>query len=263
MNRAKLYHFWCKLACLVGGRLSSWYKILGENVLSPREKMHMVYIPIDKKVETPTQQILPMDVVEALVDKAHSQAIIHKCMCRVGGRCKDYPHDLACLVLGSAVQELDPGIGRIVSKDEAKAHIKKALDANLYPLLSHYERDAMMYSLDLERLLIVCFCCPCHCVIRQSGKLSDGIENSFYENTLPFPSVKITYSEDKCTGCQKCVALCPANAITYQNGKAVFDESKCKTCGQCAHACDAFGVEYEIQDVEKAIEDLGFTGDIT
>ncbi len=45
----------------------------------------------------------------------------------------------------------------------------------------------------------------------------------------------------ECQGCGKCVELCPANAITLENGKAKFDLSKCYGCSicelQCPHDC--------------------------
>lgn len=40
--------------------------------------------------------------------------------------------------------------------------------------------------------------------------------------------------QNKCIGCQLCVAACPTGAITMVNGKALIDTAKCINCGVCA-----------------------------
>ena len=263
MSKAIRRYRYYRLVCRLAGRSKSWFSMLGKYVRAPRERMHFVMIPIEKKLDAPAQRLLPMDVVDALVDRAGGTAIIHQCMCRVGGRCADYPQDIGCLVLGRAVEALDPRIGRVVGKDEAKAHIKKALGKGLYPLISHYERDAMMFSLDLGRMMIVCFCCPCHCVARNAGKASEGLDNSFYENCVKFPSVEVAFDASRCKGCGKCASQCFANAISFEDGAVTFDADKCKGCGHCAYICSAWSVSYSVGDVDSIIEQLAITSDIT
>lgn len=40
-----------------------------------------------------------------------------------------------------------------------------------------------------------------------------------------------------CTGCRKCVEVCPYEAITLKNNLAVIDYYKCNSCGICLHKC--------------------------
>jgi len=40
-----------------------------------------------------------------------------------------------------------------------------------------------------------------------------------------------------CTGCEHCVDVCPAGAITIQDAKAVINQSLCRQCGICADRC--------------------------
>ncbi|MBN2189429.1 MAG: 4Fe-4S binding protein [Chitinispirillaceae bacterium] len=40
----------------------------------------------------------------------------------------------------------------------------------------------------------------------------------------------------KCTGCGKCVEICPLEAIKIENGKAVVTDN-CAECGSCIGAC--------------------------
>ena len=46
--------------------------------------------------------------------------------------------------------------------------------------------------------------------------------------------VKVT--EESCTGCGRCQASCPIDAITIYNGKAVISDS-CMACGSCIAHC--------------------------
>lgn len=255
IHRFRYYRFVCKLA----GRSASWFKWLGKYIRAPREQMHFVMIPIEKSIEAPKQQLLPMDIVGLLVDKAAAAAVANHCMCRVGGSCRDYPQDIGCLMLGKAVEALDLRIGRAVSKEEARAHIQRALDNGLYPLISHYIRDAMMFGLDFDHLAIVCFCCPCHCVARNAGKASEGLKNSFYENCEKFPTVQVSFDASKCRGCGKCARECFANAIRFEQGKICFDAQKCKGCGHCAYICGAYSVSYDACDAEAILSQLSFT----
>ena len=40
----------------------------------------------------------------------------------------------------------------------------------------------------------------------------------------------------KCTGCGKCVEVCPLEAIKILNGKAIISDS-CAECGACISEC--------------------------
>ncbi len=48
---------------------------------------------------------------------------------------------------------------------------------------------------------------------------------------------------DKCNNCQKCIRICPAGNIRYENGTIVFDD-KCVACLSCYHRCPEKAVVY-------------------
>jgi len=43
--------------------------------------------------------------------------------------------------------------------------------------------------------------------------------------------------KNKCTGCGRCVEVCPVNAISLVNGIAVIDETICLGCMKCSRVC--------------------------
>jgi len=51
--------------------------------------------------------------------------------------------------------------------------------------------------------------------------------------------------EEKCTGCETCVAECPSEAIKMVDEKAVVDEETCIDCGVCVDACPEEAISME------------------
>ena len=49
--------------------------------------------------------------------------------------------------------------------------------------------------------------------------------------------IKTTIDRDKCTGCGRCVSVCPYEAITLIDKKAVITGPKSMHCGQCVAVC--------------------------
>ena len=43
--------------------------------------------------------------------------------------------------------------------------------------------------------------------------------------------------EKLCIGCEKCVTVCPADAIIIHASKAIIRPSKCTLCGKCVEVC--------------------------
>lgn len=42
---------------------------------------------------------------------------------------------------------------------------------------------------------------------------------------------------EQCIKCGTCIASCPVEAISMQNGKVVIDKEKCISCGTCSAVC--------------------------
>lgn len=48
---------------------------------------------------------------------------------------------------------------------------------------------------------------------------------------------QLAFFPDKCTGCMKCLSVCPNNAIEQINGKIVMNWNKCNRCLKCVEVC--------------------------
>jgi NAD-dependent dihydropyrimidine dehydrogenase PreA subunit len=49
----------------------------------------------------------------------------------------------------------------------------------------------------------------------------------------------LTYAAEKCTGCGRCLEVCPHNVFVLQERRAqIMDIDRCMECGACALNCD-------------------------
>lgn len=72
------------------------------------------------------------------------------------------------------------------------------------------------------------------------GLLSGAVNRMFYPlfvKATPF------YTKDSCTGCGKCVSLCPLNNIRLEQGKPIWG-SECTHCMACICCCPEEAIEY-------------------
>jgi pyruvate formate lyase activating enzyme len=87
--------------------------------------------------------------------------------------------------------------------------------------------------------------CPLRCLWCQNPE-----SHSFHPELL--------FAEEKCTGCGKCVQVCPENAIRIQGKVSQIDRRLCKSAGLCVDACPneartAMGRRATVDEVFKEI----------
>ena len=156
-----------------GPLIRKLYRFEGENY---HTQAHILPInkSLDKSDRLAQSRITPIELVRKAVETSSYRIILHKCLCRDGFECKDYPIDTGCLMLGEACRRMvATGIAKAVTVEEALAHLDKASDLGLVPICAWAEFEAIAKGIsdeDHTNYFEVCFCCPCCCLGLQNYK---------------------------------------------------------------------------------------------
>jgi len=199
-------------------------------------------IPLNLSAGSGESVALPMTIIRALIMRAGTVAVMRECLCRRGEKCKSFPADTGCLLLGSAALDLHPGLGRLVTVDEALAHAASALEMGLLPTVVHNEFDAWLWGINYRRMLNVCFCCECCCSLRRD--LRERNSEGFFRNVHRLPGLSVRVTGD-CDGCGACVDVCMSRAIYMEQGRARINDENCKGCGRCVSMCPQSAIRME------------------
>lgn len=224
----------------LGRRIDHWLFDGDDLIYLPRDKV----IQINKHVNQPEEMVLPSHIVEHFIQKANYHWIMNRCICRDASGCKDYPIELGCLFLGEAAMNINPDLGRCVTKKEAQQHAQRCRDAGLVHLIGRNKIDTIWLGISPgNKLLTICNCCPCCCLWRALPHIAPQIGHKISK----MPGVRVTVT-DNCTGCGTCTnGICFVNAIHIIDGHAVKTEA-CRGCGRCITVCPHEAIELSIQD---------------
>ena len=219
-------------------------------------------IPVNKEIQKGDDMVLPSQVLEHFIEKANYHWIMNFCICRDSMQCKDYPIKLGCMFLGEAVLDINPQLGRLVTKEEALKHLKRCQEAGLIQMLGRNKLDANWLGVKPGyKLLSICNCCPCCCLWRVAPILTKKIGQKIKK--MPGVNVKVT---EKCIGCGTCTqGICFVDAVHIVNDRAVISE-ECRSCGRCVEICPQKAIELTIDDklfVKKSIKQIETVVDVT
>lgn len=89
------------------------------------------------------------------------------------------------------------------------------------------------------------FLTPCNNL--QDRIMSGPVNQLFYPI---FVKAKAFYADDRCTGCRKCVKICPLNNIEIKDGKPTWDKN-CTHCMACISYCPTTAIEYGKKTIGK------------
>ncbi|MFH1086604.1 MAG: 4Fe-4S binding protein [Chloroflexota bacterium] len=227
----------------------------------------VVYLPPDRAIAVneaiaePESVALPSNVVAHFIEQSSHRFIMHECICRAGAQCQDYPVDLGCLFLGEAVLRINPKLGRLVSKEEALAHVRRARAAGLVHMIGRNRMDSVWLGASpAERLLTICHCCPCCCLWGTIPHLHPQIA----DRVRRMPGVEVVVTE-RCVGCGRCARdVCFVDAIRLRDGRAVIDDAACRGCGRCVEVCphDAIALRMAEDSAIALVEHLGALVDV-
>ncbi len=209
------------------------------------------YIPVGVAIEPTGSVILPDPWVERLIAESSFRYILHQCVCRSLEPCRNYPPDTGCLFLGEGAREIDSGLGKEVTADEALAHHRKAREFGLVPMVGRLRWDSIWLGVKRkDRLITICFCCDCCCYFGIYRHLPREAAAGLQK--LEGLTVQVT---EACDGCGTCVGRCFIEARTLQNGRAVVG-AECRGCGRCAMVCPRQAIKITLPSEEPLKEYL-------
>ena len=166
--------------------------------------------------------------------KTASHMGISTCYCRhkmyhMGKTC-DSPMDI-CMTFNTTGRSLIKyGHARSVDVSEGLDLLDKAYESNLVQFGENVR----------ERVNFICNCCGCCCeamIAARRFSMFNPVNTSSF-----IPEI----NSDSCTGCGKCVAICPVEAMTLVSAndpekstkkKASLNKDICLGCGLCVRAC--------------------------
>jgi ferredoxin len=197
-------------------------------------------IPVEETVN-PSVEFMDCEKASSLIENSHRFAM-GLCSCRNekflnGEKECDAPLD-NCSAIGIGADYLiRHNMGREVSKSEMLDNFARSKELGLVFCADNTKRNPM----------VVCHCCKCCC-----NYLAGANKFGFPGSTVTSNFISVI-DEAKCTGCGKCVELCPVNAINLVSAndprkkkkkKADLDVRLCVGCGVCALKCpaDAIGM---------------------
>ena len=219
-------------------------------------------LPVLEEVDLDGGTTMPLKVVEHFIEEASHHVILDFCPCRNSIGCKDYPVDRGCIFLGEGARDINPGVGRHVSKEEALAHIRGGAELGLLPVIGKVDFDAVLLGVkDRNRLMTVCQCCPCCCLTTGLHYAPDSVRDGVVKR---LEGLEVRVAGD-CKGCGKCVESCIFRQISLAGDRAVVGEA-CKGCGRCVAACPhgAIGITMNDADyLQACIDRIGATVDVT
>ena len=228
---------------------------------------HVVCLPPDKVIQVseavslPGSVVLPSQVADHFVEQSSYRWIMHECLCRAGAHCEHYPRDLGCLFMGEAVLQINPRLGRLVSKEEARAHLARAREAGLVHMIGRNKMDTIWLGAQPgDRLLTICHCCPCCCLWSTIPQIHPVIGDKI--ERMPGLQVSVT---DACVGCGRCAeGICFVEAIRLVDGRASISEA-CRGCGRCWQVCPEGAIQIDLGEsnpMREAIEKLATLVDV-
>jgi ferredoxin len=168
--------------------------------------------------------------------------------------------------MGRAVREINPALGRLVTREEAKQHVRRCREAGLVHLIGRNKLDSMWLGAGPgHQLLTVCNCCPCCCLFGVLPHLDEPLQRVITR----MPGVQVSVTE-RCVGCGACTrGVCFVDAIHLDassgEGRAQIGEG-CVGCGRCVEVCPQDAIVVSGTDgpfVQGAIARISHSIDVT
>lgn len=188
--------------------------------------------------------VAPYDLLMDMIDRAGYIAQMHHCLCRSAGGCTDGRENVGCLFLNtSGIISVKNGIADEVTKEQAKAHVREAMELGLMGHVLWVQLEQIIWAVPnqkMDELVEICFCDPEYCVALRSIRAGDANWKERFHSS-GFTAV---LNHDECIACGTCAEKCPQSAITRDSdGRTCIDQEICMGCGFCKEACEQHAID--------------------
>jgi NAD-dependent dihydropyrimidine dehydrogenase PreA subunit len=215
-------------------------RFLDEFIARHRPNVELKMQGLEAGNALPNDTVLLLSQVEEMIDAA-THIVVQPCDCRRLGQNCDRPVETCLWLDAGALEALDRGYGRRLTRTEARELVRRA------------DRAGLMHTADSEwrsrGLHAICNCCACDCYpFRAARELgSKGI--------WPRSHHVAVYDRERCGLCGACVKRCHFDAF-YHDGSTVevggkagpgvaFAPESCWGCGLCANTCPSNAIVME------------------
>ncbi|MEJ2580297.1 MAG: 4Fe-4S dicluster domain-containing protein [Acidobacteriota bacterium] len=183
-------------------------------------------------------EVLDFERASFIVESAEHIGV-GMCYCRHKmdhlGRACSAPMSICMTFNTSAASLTRHGHARAVDSTECLDLLEEARDLGLVQFGENVQR----------RVNFICNCCGCCCEAMIAARRFGHLHPVHTTNFLPENDL------NSCTGCGKCVAACPVEAMTLVSANdpakpkrkvAKLDDNLCLGCGVCVPACPEHGI---------------------
>jgi len=225
----------------IGSRLKRWLRF--ENSHSQG-----YIVPLNRDLDYQGKgpgAVTPISMVRKAIEESSYRMIMAKCMCRDLHTCKNYPIELACIMIGEASRKMvSSGLGHYATVEEAVGHLERAAQLGMVASCAWTEVESLWMGISPqqhEKYIEICLCCPCCCI---------GFHQLKQVMSVPFMRDRFrsvgwrAYGTDDCISCGQCVDICPMEAIEL-SGKGISVSDECMGCGLCAFKCPEEAITME------------------
>jgi ferredoxin len=215
-------------------------RFLNEFIARHRDNVAQMMRGLPPQEGVPNDAVLLLHEVEEMLQAA-THIVVQPCDCRRLGQNCDLPIETCIWLDDVALEALDRGHGRRLSREEAIALVRRV------------DKAGLMHTADSEwqtrGLHAICNCCACDCYpFRAAMELGS-------KGVWPRSRYVATHDAQRCNQCGACVRRCHFGAF-YHDGRVVeiedkavknvvYDPERCWGCGLCANTCPTQAIAME------------------
>ncbi len=183
---------------------------------------------------TPRSTIHTYQEVSKYIDQFETISV-STCFCRHEAKLIDEndqcgnPNEVCLQFNDGAKFIIERGMGREISKDEARKVLKTASEAGLVHVADNK-----------QKVDFLCNCCSCHCMVLKPVLEQSKPGLALYSGFQPL------LDPGSCDNCDTCVDICPADALSASEYTIpALNLDRCFGCGVCACNCPSEAILME------------------